>query len=222
MANISFDTDKKSPVNIGSFKISLDFKGKNADILALIDALQNSGKLTIRNGKLISQSGQKSTRTSSLSSLSNLLVGIDSFSLTNVLEDPTKGSDKDMNQGTLSLEFYVEGMNYQKLLLLRSFIVTHFETLKKSIKTDGMKCDKPGNALCNESSSNMAISVIKNLSKNMTSLQPKIDDLKKNELITDVNKEFDTLSEIKTSIQAIETIYNKNLAILNKSQNKTK
>lgn len=221
MANISFDADKKSPVNIGSFKISLDFKGKNANILALINALQNSGKLTIRNGKLIPQSGIRSTRTSSLSSLSNLLIGVDSFSLTNVLEDPTKASEKDMNQGTLSLEFYVEGMNYQKLLLLRSFIVTRFETLKKSIASDGTKCDKPGNPLCNESSSNMAVSVIKNLSKNIASLGPKIDALKKNELITDVNKEFDTLSEIKSSIQAMEAIYTKNVAILNKSQNKT-
>lgn len=221
MENISFDSDKKSAVNIGSFKISLDFKGKNANILALINTLQNSGKLTIRNGKLISQEGVKNTRPSTLSDLSNLLIGIHSFSLTNVLENPSQGSDKDMNQGTLTLEFYVEGMNYQKLLLLRNSAVMSFEALKKSIKADGARCDKPGNILCNESSTNTAVSVIKNLSSNMASLQPKIDILKKNELITDVNKEFDNLSAIKTSISAIETIYNKNLAILNKSQNKT-
>lgn len=221
MDNISFDSDKKSVVNIGSFKISLDFKGRNSDILALINALQNSGKLTIRNGKLIAQEGTQNARPSTLSGLSNLLVGISSFSLTNVLENPSQGSEKDMNQGTLTLEFYVEGMNYQKLLLLRNALVTSFETLKKSIKADGARCDKPGNALCNESSTNTAISVIKNLSGNMASLQPKIDILKKNELITDVNKEFENLSAIKTSISTIETIYNKNLAILNKSQNKT-
>jgi|GEM_PF-4055243 len=219
--NISFDSDKKSTVNIGSFKISLDFKGKNSDILALINALQNSGKLTIRNGKLIPQEGMQKKKSSTLSELSNLLVGINSFSLTNVLEDPSQGSLKDMNQGTLSLEFYVEGMNYQKLLLLRNSAVTDFEALKKSIKIDGARCDKPGNTLCNEGATNTAVSVIKNLSSNMASLQPKIDVLKKNELITDVNKEFDTLSDIKASIQAIKILYNKNVAILNKSKNTT-
>lgn len=218
MDNISFDSDKKSAVNIGSFKISLDFKGKNANILALINALQNSGKLTIRNGKLIAQEGTQKTRPSTLSDLSNLLIGIDSFTLTNVLENPNQGFEKDVNQGTLTLEFYVEGMNYQKLLLLRNSIVTRFESLKKSIKVDGARCDKPGNTLCNESSTNTAVSVIKNLSKNIASLQPKIDILKKNELITDVNKEFDNLSAMRTSINAIEMIYNKNLAILNKGQ----
>lgn len=220
MENISFDTNKSSQVNIGSFKITLDFKGKNPNILALINVLQNSGKLSIRNGKLIPQGGEKSIRSPSLSSLSNLLIGIDSLSLTNVFENPDKTAEKDMNQGTLTLEFYVEGMNYQKLLLLRSFIVNRFETLKKSIKTDGTKCDRPGNAICNESSGNTAVSVIKNLSSSISGLQPKIDILKKNELIADVNKEFDTLSEIKASIQTIETIYAKNVAIINKSQNK--
>lgn len=53
ISNIVFPDKKGTSVNIGSFKISLDFKGKNSNILALIDALQKSGKLTVRNGKLI-------------------------------------------------------------------------------------------------------------------------------------------------------------------------
>ncbi len=55
ISNISFPDKKDTTVNIGSFKISLDFKGKNSNILSLMDALQKSGKLTVRNGKLISE-----------------------------------------------------------------------------------------------------------------------------------------------------------------------
>ena len=56
ISNILFPDKKDTTVNIGSFKISLDFKGKNSNILSLMDALQKSGKLTVRNGKLISES----------------------------------------------------------------------------------------------------------------------------------------------------------------------
>lgn len=54
ISNIIFPDKKETSVNIGSFKITLDFKGKNSDILSLVDTLQKSGKLTVRNGKLIS------------------------------------------------------------------------------------------------------------------------------------------------------------------------
>jgi len=54
ISNISFPDKKDTPINIGSFKIDLDFTGKNKDILAFINKVQQSGKLTIRNGKIVS------------------------------------------------------------------------------------------------------------------------------------------------------------------------
>ena len=54
ISNITFPDKKDISVNIGSFKITLDFKGKNRDILSLIEALQKSGEISIRNGKLVS------------------------------------------------------------------------------------------------------------------------------------------------------------------------
>lgn len=53
ISNITFPEKNNTSVNIGSFKITLDFKGKNSNILALIDAVQTSGGITIRNGKII-------------------------------------------------------------------------------------------------------------------------------------------------------------------------
>lgn len=58
ISNIAFPDKKDTPVNIGSFKITLDFKGKNSDILALVDAMQKSATLTIRNGKLVPDAAQ--------------------------------------------------------------------------------------------------------------------------------------------------------------------
>lgn len=60
ISNIDFPDKKNTPINIGSFKITLDFKGKNGDIFSLIDNLQKSGKLTVRNGKLVSDSDASS------------------------------------------------------------------------------------------------------------------------------------------------------------------
>ena len=43
ISNIDFPDKKDTPINIGNFKLTLDFTGKNSNILLLIDALQKSG-----------------------------------------------------------------------------------------------------------------------------------------------------------------------------------
>lgn len=42
ISNISFSDKRDSSVNIGSFKVSFDFKGKNSNIFSLIDTIQKS------------------------------------------------------------------------------------------------------------------------------------------------------------------------------------
>ena len=93
IANISFPDKKDTPVNIGSFKITLDFKGNNTDIVSFINNTQQSGKLTIRNGKLVSESSDEALSVkerNSLSGLSNLLISIDSLSLNAIPIIPTQ------------------------------------------------------------------------------------------------------------------------------------
>ena len=53
ISNITFPEKNNTSVNIGSFKVTLDFKGKNSNILNFIDTIQKSGSITIRNGKII-------------------------------------------------------------------------------------------------------------------------------------------------------------------------
>lgn len=86
------------------------------------------------------------------------------------------------------------------------------------MKENGFLCTKGGNALCNETVTANAIASIKGLAKNLTAMQPKIDALKKGDITVDTNKEMDTLSDIKTSLQTIEMIYLKNQSILEKSK----
>lgn len=215
ISNISFPDKKDTPVNIGSFKIALDFKGKNSDILSMVDALQKSGKLVIRGGKIISGSSMITppSKEKSLSQLSNLLVGINSFSLDSI---PTVASTG--NKGSIILEFYVEGMNYQKILMLRSLLSLKFEWLQKSIKEKGFICAKAWNSLCNETLTANAIVAIKNLSKNLATLKPQIDAFKKGGLVIDVNKEMDTLFDLKGSLESIEITYLQNNSILEKAK----
>jgi len=118
----------------------------------------------------------------------------------------------------MSLEFYVEGMNYQKILILRSLLTTKFEWLQKSIQEKQLLCAKLGNPLCNNTVTANIIANIKGLMKNIVALQPKITAFKKGGIIVDVNKEMDTLTEVKMSLQAIELIYIKNNSILEKAK----
>lgn len=62
------------------------------------------------------------------------------------------------------------------------------------------------------------MATIKGLIKNLTALQPKMDVFKKGNIEIDVNKEMDTLSDIKASLQTIELTYLKNNSILEKAK----
>lgn len=215
ISNITFPDKKDTPVNIGSFKISLDFKGKNSNITALIDALQKSGKLNIRGGKLVPDAitGNIDSKGRGLSNLSNLLVTVNNFTLNSIPE-----VDSVENQGTIDLVFYVEGMNYQKITLLRSILSAKYDGLDKSIKEKASLCTKPGNLLCDETVTANAVAAIKGLSKNLAALKPKFDAFKKGDITIDVNKEMDALAGLKTSLQSIEMTYLKNNSILEKAK----
>ena len=177
--------------------------------------MQNSGKITIRNGKLISETSLATDlpKEKGLSSLSNLLVNIDAFSLDSIPDVPSKE-----NKGSMSLEFYVEGMNYQKIIMIRSLLTLKFDGLQKSVKENGFTCTKPGNPLCNETITSSAIASIKGLTRNLTAIKPKIDAFNKGDITIDVNKEMDTLSDIRASLQTIEMAYLKNYSILEKAK----
>lgn len=215
MSNIIFpekDEKENNSINIGSFKVTIDFKGKDSNIISLINSLQESGKITIRDGKLVSQdtANKDLTKWKWLSSLSNLLVGIDTLSLKN-LPDPS--SENNDNEGSITLNFYVEGMNYEKILLLESVLTTEFESLKKSVQEKGLICSKKWNPLCNETTAN-AIATIKGLTKDIGTLQGQINTIK----TTDESKKIDVLLDIKTSLQTIKMIYQKNNTIIEKAK----
>lgn len=109
-------------------------------------------------------------------------------------------------------------MNYQKVLLLRTLLTAKFTGLQKSVKEKGLLCTKPGNPLCDETSTANAIATIKGLIKDLSALQPKFDDFKKGGVTVDINREMETLSDIKASLQTIEMIYLKNNSILEKAK----
>ena len=210
--NIHFDTAKNPLVNIGNFQVSIDFSGKNSDILTLIDSIQQSGKLTIQNGKLVSNGSKKTSGPIGLSDLSNLLIGIPSLSLSSILENNTLP-----NSGTLVLEFYVEGMNTQKIRLLQNMLTTRFETLKKDIKANGGLCSQGDNVLCQNGTTNGAVSAIKNLGRSIVELQPTIDGFKTTQKLS-IDRILDELITLQSTIQNIETIYTRNFIILSKAK----
>ena len=236
IGSIAFSNEKKSSVNIGSFQITIDFKWRHNNIMALVDSLQKSGEVVIENGKLIPKDDDLKSRSgNNLSDLSNLLVNIKSLRLDSILPF----NSVQANQGTMVLEFYVEGMDHQKILILKNVLVEKFEWkllvnedgsakkddtgkpirlpgLRDNIKKNADLCTKPWNPLCNDPIAFNAIVSIKNLSKNIATIQSRVDTLKKNEVSSDVTKELDGLLEIKNSLESMELLYTKNADIIQK------
>ncbi len=88
--------------------------------------------------------------------MSNLLVGVSSFSL-----DGLPDIVSEENKGSMTLEFFVEGLNYQKITALRAILATKYDLLQKSTKEKGSICTKAGSPLCNETTTANAIASIK-------------------------------------------------------------
>lgn len=113
-------------------------------------------------------------------------------------------------------------MNYQKILLLRATLMARYDGLKKKIKSNGDLCNKGSNPICQDSIGNGAVTTIKNLLKNMTELQPRIDGLKKGGVVTDINRELDDLFILQSTLENIENTYTRNESILIRLKNTRK
>lgn len=142
LANISFSTSQIGAVNIGSYKLNLEVAGTNNSLLALLDSIQASGKLPLKDGKLVedpasisSSASGSSDIDSTDSALSNLLITIDSakFDL-----PPDRNDAK--NKAQLALVLYVRGRSYADFIQIRNELATNVKQLRKDIESNGALC----------------------------------------------------------------------------------
>ncbi|MDD2487174.1 MAG: hypothetical protein PHS92_02310 [Candidatus Gracilibacteria bacterium] len=205
--NIIFDTSKTNLANIGSFKLNLEFTGKNNNIKRFIDYIQNSGKITINNGKI---AGRVTGINDTSSNLNNLLISINDLKL-----DSNIINSNDENNGSIVLQFYVKGIGMEDYILIRNKISKDFIALFAKILTDSKTCDKGVNDICADNEGNKAVSDIRSLVTQMDAIKLKLDAQSKTK-IEDPSKEVENLYQIYVTMQSIQTIYDKNKQVFNK------
>ncbi|MCK9272866.1 hypothetical protein M0P65_04945 [Candidatus Gracilibacteria bacterium] len=205
--NIDYSINKDLGLNIGTFKINLDFEGTISSIKTMIRDFQNSGKIRIENGKLV---GITKNTDEEFSSLNNLLITIDSLQLSDFSNNnlPVKGN--------IALQFYIKGAGLQDYILIKDALIKETNDLLSLIKEGAKTCDKGNNTICKNNDGNEAVYNIKSLLSQINSIKEKTTELQKNMKIDNIDKEFSNLFQIYSSLKRIRGIYDKNMAIINK------
>ncbi len=205
--NISFDETKNNDINIGSFKLSIDFKWKNSDIIGLLQQIHQSWKLDISNeGKLISNVYLLDEKELS----ENLLVTIDDIKLAKFLQNDDK-----LNNGTIVLRFYVRWIWFDEFIQIKNKISKKYEWLLSNITKNSKLCDKWSNSFCKNSNWSKAIATIKWLNSELNLIKSKIEEINKKTKIENISADMDNLFKIYLSLNSIEFKYNKNISIIN-------
>ncbi len=206
--DIGFDSGSGGTTNIGSFRVSLDFRGKNRDIRSMINYLQNSGRFRIENGQLINIL-QANPKITDPTIPNNLLVDIVSLELQKGISN-----DADTNGGTMVLKFFVEGIGFEEVTTLRSQVLDTYDQLTKNIAAGVSACDKNA-TLCTTDRVYQAVSKLQSLQTNVASYKAQTMDIKKRTKITDAQGEFDELVILNRSLETIRLQADQLLSILN-------
>lgn len=206
-----FDDKEKNSDNIGSFVINLDISGQNSNIKAMMNTIQSSGRISIKDGKL--ESSKDITNTNRLySPLNNLLITIDDVKFSSDISDDTKD-----NKGMIALRFYVRGIGKTELATINQNLRSRYGKLVAEFgKT--VDCSKAkSNIACIDPAGIRAVNTLKALQRDMGAIKTQADELEKstNTIEWDLNKAF----QFQASLNAIEKKQKDNSDIIKKLQN---
>ncbi len=224
--NLTFDSKGNSLVNIGSYKLTLDIKGTNKNLTALVQQIQSSGNLELKNGKLVdpemkliaeSGSGTSSGQISgSESKLDNLLVSIDTIRFASALDQ----SDKE-NRANVTLVLYVRARSYSDFIAIRSILADKIKKLSADITKASEMCADATSGDCKNENIYAATQAIRSIQDSASALSKKVQDALKNSTIRDLNSEFDTLFATYNSYKTLNDLYMKNSAIIENVKKET-
>ena len=197
---------KKDTTDIGSFKISLDIEGTNNNLKSLLNDIQNSGKISIQNGKLVATKNETGELTK-YSALSNLLLSVNNAKFDSALND-----ENAKNKLSLDLSFYVKGIGKDDLLELRGKLTNRFDAIKQQADTYS-NCQKFKKA-CADGQGNLAVLKIQGVARDAAALKTDFDQMKGT--ITDVSGELDKAFRLNASLRSMEKTLQDNIAVINK------
>ncbi|HRI35812.1 MAG TPA: hypothetical protein PK765_01780 [bacterium] len=206
---MEFEENTAGTLNIGSFIVRIDFQGEIEDIRKMIEFLQSSGKFSIKNGRI---EGELPSEQNITTLSENLLVDIREFSINGWLpsDDPLMSANAETS-GSVALEFYVQGNNSQKVLLMRTQVLNAYKDLEKKIQSYDSYCEKTAGSPCSEESVRLAVVAIRNQASSLESYSDRIDVISRRKEVSRIDEEMSELMLYARSIEQIDTLVERNI-----------
>lgn len=235
LENISFKEDDSTDANwtikkwinssIWSFNLTLELNWKNKDIINMINFIQSSWKIDNKNDELIDNTKNTlvNQNCSSCSSLSNLLINIDSLELKNIPENNEK-----VNSWKIVLRFYVRSLWFEQFKEMQSRILERvnwtekIEWLDKKIKKYSTLCNTLWDAMCLDMDWAKNAEYLKKTYKEYATLKKKMDERMKALKIDnlDINEEIRYWMKLNNSLNNIESKIKNGEIFINNYKNK--
>ncbi len=204
---LSFEKQQAAAINIGSYKIPLELSGTNEKLLTFIQTIQDSGQITVENGKL------KAPQDIDSQAFSNLLMTIENMSFMESLEKPEKE-----NKVNVNLVFYARAKSFSDLLKIVQRLSETTKGLIKSVDEYTKLCGNLEQPVCKNDNSLKAIQSIRSIADPLRQLDTQLDASLKTTTTQDVNGEFNRLVTITTTLNSLNDTFEKNKAIIESSK----
>ena len=208
--NLSFAKQKSAVINIGTYKIPLELSGTNRNLLDFITHVQNSGKITIEDGKIVPPKNIDTL------GFSNLLMTMDQISFQDSFEKPEKE-----NSVSVTLVFYARAKSYSDLLKIRASLADSSKKLSEGVKTYAELCTNLTDAMCKNENSLKAIQAIRSVADDVKQLDTQLQASLKATNVEDVGGEFNKLVSSTISLNSLSVTFEKNKAIVDASKKAT-
>ena len=201
--NINFDAKTNTALNVGTYKLRIDMRGANKNILNLIDTIQKTGEISIKDGKLVEISPPDATASGSQSAtpkFNNLLTTIDSVTFSGPLDDLERE-----NTVNMTLVLYVRARNLGDLVALRTQLADQLQKLVTSIDKVSDTCGDLSRVECKNEAVIRAIQGVRGFRNDAADLLKKVQEKLKATPTGDITGEFSELVGLFSSAANLQT-----------------
>lgn len=183
--------------NIWNFSLNIDFKWVNSDIYKMIDYIQSSWKIIIKNWKL--ENSIKQTE-----GINNILMSVKNINLSKPLLD-----NNELNQWAVEIIFYVRWVWLEQLLDIKKKLTASGSELFTKIESLSKLCDNQNSPICIDSVWLDVFTKLRATLNNAKLLKTKLEEKNKQSNIVnlDVNKELVDRNEMYSMYNVLENSY---------------
>ncbi len=202
-SGLSFEKQKWSSINIGSYVIPMELSGTNKNLIAFINSIQKSGQIVIEDGKL------KAPKDLDGLPFSNLLVSINQLTFADSFEKPDKE-----NKISIELVFYARAKSFTDLLKITQRLAETTTEMKKTVDKYVNMCSNLTDPVCKNENSLKSIQAIRAIVEPVKQLDTQLQVSLKSTTTQDVTTEFNKIATITTTLNSLKETFERNKAII--------